>query len=219
MRTSVHILLIGGLLLSFGAAYAQEDTTAHAVGRVGLSGVDKLAEMLSDPVVRIEDKVEAVRRLELPTRKDVQASSLYNPILGAMAKQNVNQHHVLREAACQALIHFVNIDGSDKLLEPLGKVLANSGEHEEVRLSAARTLAQFSRYGPQATDQLIVALVAEVERGAQANNVNVVTAIVQGLLNLRDKKGFVPLMRVIQSNFPTYTKREAQKALENIRWE
>jgi len=36
---------------------------------------------------------------------------------------------------------------------------------------------------------------------------------------LGDKRAFVPLMKVIRSNFPTGVKKEAQAALESIKWD
>ncbi len=223
MRTSYIGIII--IALAFSGLAAQEDSTAHAISRVGLTGIDELAKTISDPVVRIEEKEEAVRRLgelakQLYVRKDIPASRLYNPILGVMSPQeNVRHHHILRIAACEALAEFANADGSAALLDSLGKVLSNLNEHEEVRLAAARSLGRFQKDGAQATDQLVAALTKEVERGPTSNNVTVTTAIVKGLSNLRDRRSFVPLMRVIQSGFPTYTKKEAQKALENIKWD
>ncbi|HNJ05700.1 MAG TPA: hypothetical protein PLB73_15680, partial [Leptospiraceae bacterium] len=70
-----------------------------------------------------------------------------------------------------------------------------------------------------ATTELVAALNSELERGPQADNVTVATAIIRSLGSLRDRRSFVPLMRVIQSRFPTSTKREAQRALENIKWD
>ena len=97
-------------------------------------------------------------------------------------------------------------------------MLANSGEREEVRNAAAQALVRFQNHSAAAADQLIAALNKELDRGPQPENINVVTAIVNALGTLQDRRGFVPLMRVIQSAFPNHTKGRAQAALEAIRW-
>lgn len=215
--------LFAVLLAAASPAMAQE-STCYIFNRIPVTGVDEIAKQLSDPRVRLEDKACGISRLgelsrELMNRKDIAPSSLYNPILGALAPQTqVPEHHVLRENACQALARFGDLPESEKLIAPLGKVLKEDS-HEEVRLACARALSRFFKDAPAATQELVNALNSEIEKGPQADNVTVTTAVVRALGGLRDRRSFVPLMRVIQSRFPTSTKREAQRALENIKWD
>ncbi len=216
---------MGAVLVIFAwALQAQEGTTA-VFNRITLGGVDKLAEALSDPRIRVEEKSNAVYRLgelakELRNNTNVPPSRLFNPILGVLTIQkDIRDHHILRAEACGALAQFAGLAESEKLIEPLGKVIQNTEEREEVRLAAAGALGKFSRDAGIATDQLVLALNKELERGPVGDNVNVTTAIIISIGVLHDKRSFVPLMRVIQSRFPTYTKRESQRALENINWD
>lgn len=218
--------IIPGLISLFvlaSPAFAQE-STCYVFNRIPITGIDEIAKQISDPRVRVEDKSCAVSRLgelarELVNRKDIAPSSLYNPILGALAPQaQSNEHHLIRESACQALGRFADLGESDKLVGPMGKVVKEDS-NEEVRLSCARSLSRFYKDAPTATTELVTALNAELEKGPQADNVTVATAVIRSLGSLRDRRGFVPLMRVIQSRFPTATKREAQRALENIKWD
>lgn len=210
-------------LLAAVPAYAQE-STCYLFNRIPITGAEEITKQLSDPKVRLEDKSCGISRLgelsrELVSRKDIAPSSLYNPILGALAPQTqMADHHILREVACQALARFSDLPESEKLVAPLGKVLKEDS-HEEVRLACARALSRFFKDAPTATQELVNALNSEIEKGPQADNVTVTTAVVRALGGLRDRRSFVPLMRVIQSRFPTSTKREAQRALENIKWD
>jgi len=226
VNTRKYLSLALSLVLSLSGAYAQDiGTTANVFSHITLAGADELAKTLSDPRVRIEDKREAVYRLgvlakELYNNRQVPPSKLFNPILGVLTIQrDVPDHHILRLEACGALSQFVGLAESEKLIEPLGRVVQNREEHEEVRLSAARALGRFYKDSGLATDQLVVALNKELEAGPSSENVSVATAIIISIGALHDKRAFVPLMRVIQSRFPTYTKREAQRSLENIQWE
>jgi len=219
MRIALIVIFSGGFSLQ-----AQAIQTAQIWNRIPVDGASKIAEMLSDPTVGVEEKVEGVYRLgelsrDLVNRKDIPASSLYNPILGVMVPQNnVKDHHVLRMAACNALSRFSTIPGGDQVLPSIGRLLQNMDEHEEVRLEAARAVGKFYNSGAAAAEILIGALRKELERGPVANNVSVTTAIIQAIGGLREKNAFPVLMSVIKSNFPTGTKREAQKSLENIKW-
>lgn len=219
MRIALVVIISGGFSLQ-----AQAIQTAQIWNRIPVDGASKIAEMLSDPTVGVEEKVEGVYRLgelsrDLVNRKDIPASSLYNPILGVMVPQNnVKDHHVLRMAACNALSRFSTIPGGDQVLPSIGRLLQNMDEHEEVRLEAARAVGKFYNSGAAAAEILIGALRKELERGPVANNVSVTTAIIQAIGGLREKNAFPVLMSVIKSNFPTGTKREAQKSLENIKW-
>jgi len=218
--------ILPGLAILFALtapAFSQE-STCYVFNRVPITGIDEITKQLSDPKVRLEDKSCGVARLgelarELIDRKDLAPSSLYNPILGALAPQvEVPGHHILRESACQALGRFSDLPESEKLVAPMGKILREDN-HEEVRLACARSLAHFYKDSNSATTELVTALNIELEKGPQADNVTVATAIIRSLGGLRDRRGFVPLMKVIQSRFPTSTKREAQRALENIKWD
>lgn len=219
-----RIFLSLSLLAALAGPAAAQESTCYIFNRIPITGAEEIAKQLSDPKVRLEDKACGVSRLgelsrELMNRRDVAPSSLYNPILGALAPQTqVPEHHVLRENACQALARFGDLPESDKLIAPLGKVLKEDS-HEEVRLACARALSRFFKDAPLATQELVNALNSEIEKGPQADNVTVTTAVVRALGGLRDRRSFVPLMRVIQSRFPTSTKREAQRALENIKWD
>lgn len=201
---------------------AQEATVY--VNRVNLNGVDQLASALSDPDIRINEKVQVVKRIgELSKRipsSDVPASKLYNPLLGALRPQkSVDGHHVLRQTICENLALFAKLDGSEQLVGPLGRTLNDSDEKPDVRIAAARSLGYFTKSSSAATSELMKALERELDRGPTDDNGGVVAAIISSVGALGEKKAFVPLMKVVQSSFPTYCKKEAQRALESIRWE
>lgn len=210
-------------LSAAGGLLSQEPNTAMIFNRIGLSGSGELAKALSDPEVRPEDKTIVIRRLgelskELKANKSVPPSQLYNPILGVMVPQNsIQDHHLLRIAACETLALFADFSDAGNLISPLG-TRVKSDPHEEVRLAAARALGRFYKNRQNASGLLVEALTRELGRGPQADNVRLVGALIRSLGGLQDKRAFVPLMRVIKSPFPTYTKREAQRALENLKW-
>jgi HEAT repeat protein len=209
-----------------GTLFAQEPSAARAFNLVPLAGSDELDKAISDPRIGVLEKRLAIQRLaqlagELkgPRAKDVAPSRLFNPLLGVLTPQDsVRDHYILREEACTALAAFSTLEGSEQLVGPLGKRLQDSGEREEVRMSAARSLAKFRNNASAAASQLVAALNQEIERGPKADNINLATGIVVALGHLGDKQSFVPLMRVVQSNFPNTTKRRAQASLEAIRW-
>ncbi|MCB1173093.1 MAG: HEAT repeat domain-containing protein [Leptospiraceae bacterium] len=223
--SSRHVLcfvLITGLCgpVSVGA----QNASAATMNRIPIQGYNELAKMISDPAMSVTDKRYAVARLgelskDLAAHKEIPASGLYNPILGVLTPQkNVEGHHVLREEACNVLALFARIDGSGSLVQPLGRVLKNGDEHVDVRVAAARSLGRFQNQSGQAVETLLDALNAEIKAGPNQNNIRMAGATITSLGYLGDKKAFVPLMRVLNSSFPSGTKRQAQAALESLNW-
>jgi len=216
---SVPALLCLILLPSKDASRLRGQGGASATFRfITLKDRAQLARVIADPGISVGMKRAAVVRLselaeELPANKKVKPSELYNPILNAMS----SRRPILRETACISLIAFSSLPGSKNLLAPLGGVLGNQKEVSSVRLAAARALGRFSRDADEASDQLISALTKEMKSGP-GENIILVAVIINSMGRLRSKKGFVPLMRVINSRFPTSCKRAAQRALENIKW-
>lgn len=223
MRIQSIPLFVLTLAFAVQGLPAQDANTTMIFNKIGLSGSGELAKALSDPQVRPEDKVQAIRRLgelskELNSNQSVPPSRLYNPILGVMVpQQQIQDHHLLRVAACETLALFAGFSDAGNLLSALGDRVQGD-PHEEVRLAAARTLGRFSKNREGAASVLIQTLTKELGRGPQADNVRLVGALIRSLGALQDKRAFVPLMRVIKSPFPTYTKREAQRSLENLKW-
>lgn len=220
----ITIGLLSGLLIFAGDVQAQRVSTAEIFDRIGRTGVDELARLLSDPEVAIEEKSYAVYRLvdlawENWDDESTPLSAYYNPILGVLNPQEQEDHHILRMSACVALAGFSRLEGAEGVIAPLGRVLANTDEHEEVRISAARGLGRFVKYPDEASTALITALDAELERGPEADNVEITTAMVRALAYLQDRRSFVPLMKVLRSDFPYRTRSEAQRALLGIRWD
>jgi HEAT repeat protein len=206
------------------ALLAQE--TAPIFNRIPATekGVEELTRLLSDPNVRIEEKSNAVDRLGVLARQlynsDFPPEKLYNPLLGALTPRSEEPyHHVLRIHICRALGNFWNLKGGQDVVPALGRRLQDFQEHEEVRIAAAQSLGKFRNQSDLASQELLTALDKEVERGPQADNVTVVTAVVQSLGALGDKRAFVPLMKIIKSRFPAGVKKEAQRSLESIRWD
>ncbi len=225
-RPQMGALKVSGIIfcsLVLAAALSAQDNTTMIFNKIGLSGSGELAKALSDPQVRPEDKVLAIRRLgelskELHTNQSIPPSQLYNPILGVMVPQTQSQdHHLLRTAACETLALFADFSEAGNLLGALGTRM-KSDPNEEVRLAAARSLGRFFKNREGAAALLVESLDTELGRGPQADNVRLMGAVIRSLGILQDKRAFVPLMRVIKSGFPTYTKREAQTSLENLKW-
>lgn len=218
---SVSLLILGTLPSSvFG------QSTAPIFNRIPANekGVEELTRLLSDPAVRIEEKSNAVDRLGVLARQlydsNFPPEKLYNPLLGALNPQKDEPyHHVLRIHICQALGNFWNLKGGQDVIPALGRRLQDLAEHEEVRIAASRALGKFRNQSDQAAQELLGGLDKELERGPQADNVTVVTATVQGLGALGDKRAFVPLMKIIKSRFPAGVKKEAQRSLESIKWD
>ena len=220
----VLAIVLCGLIAGTAGLLAQDASSVRAFDLVPLSGSGELDKALSDPRVGVTEKRLAIQRLGQLAGKlkgsQVPPSRLFNPLLGILAPQkNVRDHHLLREEACTALAAFSDVEGSDQLIAPLGKRLLDQSEREEVRMAAARTLSRFRKDRAAAAEQLVQALNQELERGPQPNNIALTTGIIGGLGSLGDKRSFVPLMRMVRSDFPNTTKRAAQGALENIRWE
>ncbi len=209
-------------IMALGLPLAADDTdTGHAFNRIPLKGRAELSTMLSDPRVAVQQKTMAINRL-VELRKDlasspdkVPASELYNPIRGMLTHDQA----VLRRSACAALQEFADEPGAEALVKPLGTILNNQSETNEVRIAAATSLGRFTKHRIAAADELARALNDLVAQGARGDNVVLTASVVNGLGRLRDKRSFVPLNRVIRSNFPTSVKEAAQKALENIDWD
>lgn len=189
-------------------------------------GIEELSKLLSDPNVRIEEKQLAVDRLGVIAKQiyaedpNFPPEKIYNPLLGILTpNKNEEFHYVLRVNICRALAQFSNYEkGVENVIPALGRRLKDSNEHEDVRIEASRSLGRFYKYSNLASTELIDALNNELSRGPQPDNIRFITALIQSLGALGDKRAFVPLMKVIKSNFPTGVKKEAQASLESIKW-
>lgn len=225
MRKTLALTIGMILALAVSALPAQNSDAAitAAIQRVTFEGRAELSRALSDPQVGTLQKEEAIKRLAhltlyLDEHKEVAPSELFNPILGALSLKG-KKYEMTRKVACQALTSFADLDGSDKLIGPLGRVAANADESFVVRRAAASALGRFRKNGEQAAAELTRVLSVELDTGPKGNNISFTTTVVHALGRLRNKKSFVPLMRVMDSAFPTETKMAAQKGLENIDWE
>lgn len=202
---------------------ADDVDTGQAFSRVTLAGRGELATALSDPKVGVEQKGLAIRRLaeltkDLGSQPSVSPSELSNPIVGVLALKG-EKYEVLRRLACEALVMFSDHKGSETLVKPLGNTLNNASETNEVRTAAAISLGRYTQDKAAAAEELVRALSAHVADGPRGDNIRLVSTVIDAVGRLRDKRSFVPLMRVIQSNFPTSAKKSAQRALENIDWD
>ena len=211
------------LFLGSFAAGADDVDTGQAFNRVSLKGRKELDKALSDPNLGVKQKVQAIRRLgelakDLAASPGIPAADLYNPVLGVLSLSS-SKYEILRKAACETLYQFSDHEGSESLVKPLGAVLNNKEETNDVRIAASISLGRFSKDKTAASDELVRALNDLVSDGARGDNVRLTASVINGVGRLRDKRSFVPLMRVIQSNFPTTAKQAAQRALENIDWE
>ena len=204
-------------------ALADDVDTGQAFNRVTLKGRGELAKTLSDPNIGVQQKSLAIRRMaelvkDLGSAPDVAPSELFNPILGVLSLPGP-KYEVLRRIACEALYAFSDLQGSESLVKPLGNVVNNKNETNDVRIAASISLGRFSKDKVAAADELVRALNEALSEGPRGDNIRLTASIINGVGRLRDKRSFVPLMRVIQSNYPTTAKQAAQRALENIDWE
>ncbi|MCS7205051.1 MAG: HEAT repeat domain-containing protein [Leptospiraceae bacterium] len=190
-------------------------------------GIEEINKLLSDPGIRIEDKQAAVDRLAVIVQQiyaqnpNFPPEKMYNPLIGALTPNpNEPHHHVLRINICRALGVFAIYEkGTENVIPVLGRRLKDVNEHEDVRIEAARSLGRFWKNTSMASIELVDALNIELQRGPQADNIRLVSAVIQSLGALGDKRSFVPLMKVIQSSFPTGIKKDAQASLESIKWD
>ncbi len=217
------------LLLLFININIFSQETAPIFNRIPANekGIEELSKLLSDPNVRIEEKQLAVDRLGV-IAKQIYAENpsfppekIYNPILGVLTPNTKEEfHYVLRIHICRSLGEFSIYDkGVENIIPALGRRLKDEKENEEVRIEAARSLARFRKHSSIASTELIDALNSELSRGPQPDNIRFITSLIQSLGALGDKRAFVPLMKVIKSNFPTGVKKEAQISLESIKWD
>ncbi|GIX42500.1 MAG: hypothetical protein KatS3mg129_2233 [Leptospiraceae bacterium] len=225
MKKWIYFIIL--YFLSFQFLFSQE--TAPIFNRVPANekGIEELSKLLSDPNVRIEEKQLAVDRLGVIAKQiyaenpNFPPEKIYNPILGVLTpNKNEAYHKELRIHICRALAQFSVYDkGVEAIIPALGRRLNDENEDEEVRIEAARSLSRFYKHSDLASNELINALNKELSRGPQPDNIRFITAVIQSLGALGDKRSFVPLMKVIRSNFPTGVKKEAQASLESIKWD
>ena len=218
-----HVLIVASALLIGMPIVADDIDTSQSVNRVSLGGRAELARLLSGKG-RDEDKVKAIERLaelskDLPGKENVAPSELFNPILGVLSNPRNKKSVLLRRTACTSLIAFARLKGSKSIVAPLGAILKNGDEGAGVRRAAAIALGRFGNDAQAATTELVAALTAELQNGPRNTNIVLAGELIDSLGRLKDKRSFVPLMRVISSPFPTRVKRRAQRALENIKWE
>lgn len=218
------------LFFIFAVSSLQPQETAYIYNRIppNEKGIEEINKLLSDPNIRLEDKQAAVDRLAVIVKQihaadpNFPPEKMYNPLIGALnPSPNEPHHHVLRIHICRALGVFSLYEkgAAENVIPVLGRRMKDTNEHEDVRIEAARSLGKFFKHYQMASAELIDVLNLELSRGPQPGNIRLVTAVIQSLGALGDRRAFVPLMRVIQSQFPTTIKKEAQISLESIKWD
>jgi HEAT repeat protein len=98
----------------------------------------------------------------------------------------------------------------------LGRAALDFENEEELRREAARQLARFTAHADLAATPLIEVLYQELARGASPANVYVAADVARALGALGERRSFMPLFRLMHSRFPTFTRRQAQLALNQL---
>lgn len=107
-------------------------------------------------------------------------------------------------------------DAAPAAIASLGRALLDFENEEELRRESARQLARFTARADLAAAPLIQLLYQELARGASPSNVYVAADAARALGALRQRRSFTPLFRLMNSRFPTFARRQAQLALNQL---
>lgn len=136
---------------------------------------------------------------------------------GAIVLDRLGRDLDARLAAAVALGATANAaDAAPAAIASLGRALLDWENEEELRREAARQLARFTAHAELASTPLIQALYQELARGASPSNVYVAADAARALGALGERRSFMPLFRLMNSRFPTFARRQAQLALNQL---
>ena len=229
MMKTISILLTAVSLLLVSSIGAQDanppsgsfDNDPYSkVDSVPLEDSGDLLRMIEDNEINADIKAKSVARLgQLYADEKDKGESYVEGFIKAMNQVFAkNYDPIVRRAACNSMANFRTSKHAELAIDALTNPLVNDADYLVV-VECARALGTFKSQKSKATLAILKRLRVEVRKNTtKTDDYATMSAMVESLGKLGDKKAYIPLMKVLQSRHPSNIKRMAHTAIDMIEW-
>lgn len=215
---------IGFFIFQF-TLFSQDAIIRNGVNRVGLKDADQLLKLIERDDITTTVKIRAVQRIATLYRENREEAepqaqkfitSMTNALKNLKKDENPTFHFKVRESVCMALSDFDNSDHAASAIASIQEALLNDPNARVVQ-SCAQSLGEFRNNRSKAADALIARIEKNLaQKEIKYGDTGIMTVTISSLEKLRQKKAFIPLMRVIQSGYGVNVKNAADSAIESF---
>lgn len=179
---------------------------------------DLLVKIVRDTETLRYAKVRALEKMSVIYRQSKADGETVAPrYLEGLNLGLANKNPDVREAACTAGIVFTESAIAPKLVHSIAAAL-NEEINPAVIYACAHTLAVYSHHA----DVIVPALLSRVERYLtdfqnSSSDEKALREVCLALKEMRARKAFIPLLKVLQSRYDESVKSAAQEAIHDIK--
>lgn len=217
MKRLLLVLLFWGLS---GALHPERPEILDRIRDYDMRHSDLLVRIVKDPETLRYAKVRALEKMAIIYQQSgKQGEQVAYRYLTGIGTGLAHKSPDVREAACSAVGVFAESAVAPQLASVAAKVLQEE-LHPEVIATCARSLQAFTKEAATIVPALLSQLdryLAEL-RDSSADE-RALREICHTLKAMKQRKSFIPLLKLLQSRYGESVKREAQEAIQAIRVE
>lgn len=217
------ILLISFSMLASSAAnlHAQKlsDSLTSFIKSSEVRHLETLSRIFADRSVADKARVLAAEKLiELYSAKPADSEKYAEKVLANAEIAAADNKTIMRTYTCHLLDKFANSAKSDKAFA-IAKALIPKEVDAETASTCAKALGKFQKQAVEASDILLTRLELFLQQQYhQKNEIKYLKSVIESLGHLKQKKAYLPLMKILQSQYADDVKKTAETAMEKIPW-
>lgn len=222
-RTLVGTLLISCLVLlgNMTRLHAQKlaDSLTSFIKGSEVRHLETLSKIFADRSVADKARVLAAEKIiELYSAKPAEADKYADKVLTNAESAAADQKTIMRTYSCHLLDKFAGSAKSDKAFA-IAKSLAPTEVDAETASTCAKALGKFQKQAAEASDVLLTRLDLFLrQQYHQKNEIKYLKSVIESLGDLKQKKAYLPLMKIMQSQYSDDVKKTTEAAMEKIPW-
>ncbi|MCE9501241.1 MAG: hypothetical protein K8R21_12210 [Leptospira sp.] len=216
-------------MISFSSGVNSQDQLYDVydkIERIKLKDIDQLLQLAADAEIVPMVKERAINRIGVLLNENPAEAEKQQNVITAMSNaitQNTTDSpakptYKVRSAACICLRVFDRTPMAVSAIEIVRKTMMEDKSLDVVS-ACAHSLGDFSLNSAPATKAILERLNRDYSKeNRSSEDIRVISIIINSLGRLGSKQAFIPLMKVIQSGFPVSIKKEAQIAIDKLKW-
>lgn len=181
--------------------------------------LETLSKIFADRSVADKARVLAAEKIiELYSAKHAEADKYAEKVLANTEIAAADSKTVMRTYSCHLLDKFANSAKSDKAFA-IVKTLLPKEVDAETASTYAKALGKYQKQAVEASDILLTRLDLFLQQQyQQKNEIKYLKSVIESLGFLKQKKAYLPLMKILQSQYADDVKKTAETAMEKIPW-
>ena len=228
---SALIVFLCAILLTPAKAQLLNETKMY-IKKIQLKDISQLASLIKSSSIKAELKVEAINRIEYLARKNPEQvykmgkkliKDIRESLRGHQTDTQTNFNYKIRQAACDLLSAFNSKEIAPTSISEIRNLFLSDSSHK-VQISCARALGDFKET-PDLASKVLLEKLNSILEVAQKKDKSYyyddgvkMLVIIRSIGNLASKSSFLTLMKVLQSGLSVPIKKEAEAAIEKIKW-